>query len=133
MTKKSTQRELALELGVSPRQVRRLASERGMPTSSLAAAREWREANLDPAFRRERLPGDWIAEDGETFTREQQIDWAQTCVLMALPAALVRAGLVEDRAIDAVLADLEQAFRAALADMDWTGPQIEWGTGLLKL
>ncbi len=44
--------DLADALGVTPQQVWRL-SRRGMPLSSVRAAREWRAANLDPSQARE--------------------------------------------------------------------------------
>lgn len=40
-------KELAAELGISAAMVTKLA-QRGMPTDSLTAAREWRRRNLDP-------------------------------------------------------------------------------------
>ena len=43
-----TQIQLAAALGLSQSAVSQLAKQ-GMPTNSIAAARAWREANLDPA------------------------------------------------------------------------------------
>lgn len=47
MAKRLTQEQLGARLGISQSLVARLA-KRGMPTDSVAAARKWRAANLDP-------------------------------------------------------------------------------------
>ena len=47
MAKRLTQEQLGARLGISQSAVARLA-KRGMPTDSLAAARRWRAAHLDP-------------------------------------------------------------------------------------
>jgi hypothetical protein len=47
-----TQAQLARELGISGAMVSKLRV-RGMPTSSLAEARAWRDQNLDPSLTKE--------------------------------------------------------------------------------
>lgn len=92
-----TQKELADLLGISDRQVRKLAAK-GMPTDSLEAAKQWRSGRMDVSqskeFRIDRNPG----------TRRG-----------AEPEHKEESGTDEEQSIDLEVTDADELFRRSRA------------------
>ena len=108
MAKRLTQEALGAKLGISQSLVARLA-KRGMPTDSVAAARRWRAANLDPT-----RGGKPPAPAGGDLHGWRVRKTAAEARLLEQRAAVGPAGLVEVAQVDAALRRLFVASRGVL-------------------
>lgn len=86
--------ELARQLGVSRSAVCR-QKERGMPTHSLEAARVWRDANLNPAHRKDVNPARRYAAQAGSPEAAARAELQQVEKLMGDGARAIAAGLFE--------------------------------------
>src|SRR5687768_14546076 len=95
-----TQKELAELLGISDRQVRKLAAK-GMPTYSLEAAKQWRSGRMEVSQSKEaRIDGN----PGTKRNAEQ-----------AQPEQQLESGTIEEQSIDLEITDADKLYWRARA------------------